>query len=908
MKVSACVALGLIGLGAPAAASHPATSVALPTDAPPASARLPPVLRGGLSGVVGSFVTLTDDLDCLSTGLTVNFQTGCAVWSDPSLTQTNLWRGTTVANRQALAVGASVPAGGPDPNGVWNQSSGKLQVNATQAFPPGLFFNGARYNFQSIIPGFAATFEPTASQVASLEHDMFVTSIATQWTSETIASGGTSISNRLLWGGTCVDEPGIQLCADIGLPSGPILHAFVLAPVELSTSYVFLPARWIDSAPDGAMIGDPVAMPVGSWVRVRHETTQTRVRVHLDLHDGAGMRLVYDGDLITNSGVSGYIMFGSFESVDPIYTDNLAAGGVYTIPGYEPAQSLVCGPNGFLDDLQSIPVGALNGQNGWSAASGANVQSQSNDHVIRYTNTFSDQRHREVMSRPLPIAYPINHEPWQLCVQVSRNGGAQTSVTPFAMAPVSMTDNSYVTRVAMGRYDPNALPPFSSRVFIQHNPAYDPIDDENCVNCTQPGPNGNGGVPVIGGAGTIGQPGFDYYDTGVSLGGSNVEQQLCIGVNPDGTLFGAYGGVELVGGSTGVTIQAFVASIDEMRFEVEHTLDGQTNNWFLDDVGLDCTDLPLVSLPPFVLPYTDQLEWGIDGVTIDVHDNDGSSITVFRWASAPNTPIADLGAKSNVLKMENTFRDTAQSLGDFTLFTKASTQLPNVTVAPGIGYAAGGDFKLTDGATTRAWAIGEKISPNSTLFVRNVVIAYSAGTGTIWVQVPDDADPVHNDETWVDTGRSLASLGVGLNQWFSLRIHHAPNGTFIVKVNGQILTDVGGDVVRVPPQQSVGFGVHNNLDRLHFLGGDDQGAPAGSILYADNIRAWTLPCPGDVNDDGAVTFADLNLLLSQYNQTVGVLAPANILPDADGDGVADDAVVNFIDLNGALGQYNNPCD
>jgi hypothetical protein len=52
---------------------------------------------------------------------------------------------------------------------------------------------------------------------------------------------------------------------------------------------------------------------------------------------------------------------------------------------------------------------------------------------------------------------------------------------------------------------------------------------------------------------------------------------------------------------------------------------------------------------------------------------------------------------------------------------------------------------------------------------------------------------------------------------------------------------------------------------------------------------------GDINGDGAVDFADLNLVLSSYSQTG---APGEIPGDADYDGV-----VGFADLNFVLSNY-----
>ncbi|MBL0922514.1 MAG: hypothetical protein IBJ10_10355, partial [Phycisphaerales bacterium] len=59
----------------------------------------------------------------------------------------------------------------------------------------------------------------------------------------------------------------------------------------------------------------------------------------------------------------------------------------------------------------------------------------------------------------------------------------------------------------------------------------------------------------------------------------------------------------------------------------------------------------------------------------------------------------------------------------------------------------------------------------------------------------------------------------------------------------------------------------------------------------------TISCPGDADGDGVIGFADLNLLLSQFNSAGEGLAGDF---DLDGD-------VDFADLNILLSAYNRPC-
>lgn len=67
------------------------------------------------------------------------------------------------------------------------------------------------------------------------------------------------------------------------------------------------------------------------------------------------------------------------------------------------------------------------------------------------------------------------------------------------------------------------------------------------------------------------------------------------------------------------------------------------------------------------------------------------------------------------------------------------------------------------------------------------------------------------------------------------------------------------------------------------------------VVYSE-VCASTY-CPGDANGDGQVGFADLNLVLSQFNVTG---------PNLPGD-VNDDGQVGFADLNLVLSAFNTPC-
>lgn len=841
----------------------------------------------------GGPLFMYDDLENLALEPQVlHGQTGNAIWSDASITGSSRWLGTTVATRRAYAVNTAV--GG--------NTTKKARLMATTAITPDQFFFGLRYELlRATDPLQRMTLFPTPANPVQLEHDLFVTSLNTMWTSEPIHVGSGLIVNRILWGGTCVNG-----CPDIGLPTGPLSYVYVLGINPLFPYFQTL--QWIESAPAGEQVGDQFMMPTGRWVRLRHETTSDGSLRHLfDFNDGTGFHLGYQDAAPTSVRVDSLGANGSYEVANsPAYYDNITARGEEWLPP-EPPQPLSCGPTDYSDDIEWLHIAPLRDQHPlWydALSSRADVELIAGDQVIGQSNWVGDDKHRVEFTRTLPESAAAFGDTWTLCEEVRFTGSNYSTVRAFA--PASDPENSLVTRLSFGHFDPHRSPAFARRVFVQHNPAYDPIDDEDTADPYLPGPNGNGAIARIGGAATIGDPDFDYYDTGVTfpLGAA---QTWCIEVAEDYAMNVTFDGLPLVGDGSGVSIDAFARSISELCHESENQVVGWFDRLYVDDLFLDCVDADCgCEHPVFVLPYLDNLEWAVAGDNIDAHDDDGNPTTPFRWSAASQMPVVSIAGKSKVLRMENIYRDVPQTPGDFALTVQASTLLPQVEPSASRSYAAGGSFKFTDGDTTRAWVIAET-GPVPGLFSTSAWLLYSAGTGTLWTLTPDLLDPVGGPLTWGDTGRTLADVGVAMNQWFSLVVHRALNGTFIYRINGDALTNSAGAVVRTMPLQSVDGGAHETLGALLFLGGDDLGANPGSILYADNVRAWGLPCRGDTNDDGSVDFADVNAILSAFNTVVPATSSPNVAPDSDGDGIADDDVVGFADLNAALGQFNLPC-
>lgn len=78
---------------------------------------------------------------------------------------------------------------------------------------------------------------------------------------------------------------------------------------------------------------------------------------------------------------------------------------------------------------------------------------------------------------------------------------------------------------------------------------------------------------------------------------------------------------------------------------------------------------------------------------------------------------------------------------------------------------------------------------------------------------------------------------------------------------------------------------------------------AATMAASQEIGVWLhdhaieAPCPADVNGDGVVDFADLNMILADFGTTAPGLAG-----DVDGDGDVD-----FADINAALGVFQTAC-
>lgn len=132
---------------------------------------------------------------------------------------------------------------------------------------------------------------------------------------------------------------------------------------------------------------------------------------------------------------------------------------------------------------------------------------------------------------------------------------------------------------------------------------------------------------------------------------------------------------------------------------------------------------------------------------------------------------------------------------------------------------------------------------------------------------------------------------VPTNAWFTVEHEFRAEGEFSLFID---LHDGFGRMEVLTGATPLGAA---SVDRVTWRGGS--GGAVGDSLYIDNLRidGPVARCPGDANYDGMVTFADLNLVLSQFGQS------GNLSGDVTGDGV-----VNFADLNAVLSAFGAPCN
>ena len=313
--------------------------------------------------------------------------------------------------------------------------------------------------------------------------------------------------------------------------------------------------------------------------------------------------------------------------------------------------------------------------------------------LSQINNVSSDNKYREEFRRSLPVAYALPGDPWSFCAEV-RTTGATVRGIAVDSPETNFIVGGVTARVYLGREDPTNMmnPFFEPTIYVQINPNYNPIDDPFTTT-----PQDN--IPVIG---------IDIASTGAQWAtGSYFE--LCMVVDIDSNLTVTRNGVTLYTGT------AFANAASVVSFESENQAFGSGATQRVNDIELNCSALPVVTLPAFTLTYNDNFEWGIPGIPPLRHIDDptNSPTTSTRYTNANGVAMADVNLTrgvSTLVAMANVFRDTAQvappdpnSTTAF-IFSQFRTNVPNVTVGGSTRWVVEADFAFNDFTTSRGWS------------------------------------------------------------------------------------------------------------------------------------------------------------------------------------------------------------
>ncbi|TVQ61014.1 MAG: hypothetical protein EA379_06950 [Phycisphaerales bacterium] len=813
------------------------------------------------------------------------------------------WTNHPLDNSTQLAMfGQGQPFSGAVDTPVGGNTSTKLRLFTNFVPAPGFYFGWALdtiLQFTTMPPMNNAvelfSFAPDTGVPLRASIEVFNTGTTELHTSETVFGTSGFISTRLLWGGTSTGG---------SIPAGPIEFIYFLGQDPDSfTSGLFVVCEYMGSAPAGSNVGDPVQFPVNSWHRLVHEfTADNIVNTYIDFLDGQGEFLIMERPVWLSPFVDSMGSNSSFQTQgQTVFFDNVNIVGIQRILPVAPPLECDEMTDQYVDDMEWLNAGQLRGQSPrWfdALSSGAAVINVGGSQMIRQRNVFIDDFFREEFRTNLPTSVAAGGQSFQLCVEAHVSAGNTTirGISARATASSSPLADNLTFRHFVGYSDPNdpVNPFYQTGLYTQLNPSFD---------YTEVGTNPFDNIPVLG---------TDLMLIGpFASGGSN--KNVCTTINEFEDM-----DVTVDGTPYGSGLSAFRTTIVRASFESRNDNSGFNNDFRIDNLVLSCSTLPDVTFPDFEIIYDDDLEWAIPNVIIG-QQGDGSGDG--RWGSSANAIVRDLGAKTQVLEMENRFLDTdplPPDDPDFIFFTAAFTNLPEVIASSTRGYVVSGRYKLTDGTTTRLWTIFTDSEVDGDFISVSGRLAYSSVTQTFWVQGPDPDDdltampPVINPPVWINTGKSLSDFpGVGFNTWFKLTIHFNLSGQYTFRINNRLLTDSSNNPLVVDARRAVdGNGnlfIRKDLARLTIGIGDENTATPGSTMYVDDIRVWALPCQGDTNFDGVVEFADLSNVLATFGQT-GPNLIGNIAPDSNGDGVPDDNTVGFPDLAAVLGGIGIVCD
>ena len=532
------------------------TDVRVPIESPGATPRqngpFPP----------GSIITMRDELenfpvDVSLGGMGVDAPPTSFTGPDGFEWGLNNLRGQQSVNFADIADLSGSPAGG--------NATRALRLRTSTAQAPGGFFFGATLRTLN-------RFEPAPGVNTRASAELYISTIAEQYTFETAATFTGFITSRALWGGTCV-ETAQGDCTDLGLPVGPILQVHILGHNSgFGPNGIFLPAAYCRTAigstvpgctpPAGSAIGDPVTPPIGVWTRWIVETKADNFVDHyIDYLDGSDPVLIHRNIIITNPFLDRVGANTAFQSQDAfLLIDNIEMAGVLIeLPKPPP---LECP---YDDDIEWLWAGPLLGQSArWFAAlsSAATIISDGARGLVlsQINNVSSDNKHRREFSTGLPPEHATLANDLVVSFDARFTGA---TVRAFALydGPELV---ARVFRAHEDRTNPNN-PVSTDSLFVQtdaaFNPVDDPLGDPDAVN------------PVIG---------QHIEDTGVVIPGAQY-LTLTLRVSASGALRVYVNDALAYAGPA-----AFGSSIDTLAFESENNESGSGATLRIDDIRVSC--------------------------------------------------------------------------------------------------------------------------------------------------------------------------------------------------------------------------------------------------------------------------------------------------------------------------------
>ena len=507
----------------------------------------------------GEFASMRDELENYPVG--VNLATP-GVFAPPTSTTgpdgfdwgMNNLRGQSSGEYIRVVDLAGSPVGG--------NSTQALRILTTSAVAPGGFSLGASLRW-------ATSLYPTADHNARVSAEMYISTIAQQYTFEPVSFRVSFITGRLLWGGTCVEvDPGD--CTDGGLPIGPIPNILVLASTPSDFLPRFYPAAYCFDInggvipgcvpPPGVSAGDPVAPPIGAWARWAAETSpDARVSYYLDRFDGEGEFLIIRHQIITSNFIDAVAWNSSYESQDAfMLVDNIEASGpLYTLPKPPP---LDCP---YLDDIEWLELGLVGGQSTrWIIGQSSQLRAISDgmNSVLSQINVFPDNRFRREFTTLLPDFDATLANDLVVSFDARFTGNA---VRAFAL----FDNTQMVARVFRGNEDRSVpgSPAFSPSLFVQTDGGFNPIDS----------PTGNPDIvqPVVG---------VHIQDAGFVIPPA-AYSTITMRVSANGALRIDVDGQRVYAGPA-----AFASGIDRLAFESENNAAAENAELRLDNIRMTC--------------------------------------------------------------------------------------------------------------------------------------------------------------------------------------------------------------------------------------------------------------------------------------------------------------------------------